>query len=199
LEEHTDEWSWKTLDGPRWWAHRVHLIVDAIEPLNLAEYVRHRAALARLEARPPLFDVDLVEHALRIPPQLNFDRRFDRPLVREAMAGRAPDSVRLWPTKSSLAPWYHDALVGHDLGLIRDLVLASDAETRPYTNHERVKALLYQPPRVNEEGWLYWIGATWSLLTVECWLRQQSDRRFAQSLLETGDLTRPRCTATTVA
>jgi len=196
LEEHTDPWAWKALKGPRWWAHRANLLVDAIEPTGVAEYVRHRAALAGLRARPPLFDVDLVEHALRIPPQLNFDCRFDRPLVREAMAGRTPDSVRLWPTKSTLAPWYYDGLAGDDLGLIRDLLLASDAETRAYTTHERVAALLNRPPRVNEPGWLDWVGDVWCLLTAECWLRQQSDSRFAQRLLDAEPLTRSRHSAT---
>ena len=198
VEEHTDPWAWQMLEGPRWWAHRANLLVDATEPVGMAEYVRHRAALAGLQARPPLFDVDLMEHALRIPPQLNFDCRFDRPLVREAMAGRTPDSVRLWPRKSTLAPWYYDGLTGRDLGPIRDLLLASDAETRAYTAHERVAALLSRPPRVNESGWLAWVGDVWCLLTAECWLRQQSDSRFAQRRLEVEPLTRS-CHSTTMA
>jgi asparagine synthase (glutamine-hydrolysing) len=198
LEQHTDRWAWKALKGPRWWAYRADLLLDAREQMKLAEYVRHRAAAAGLQARPPLFDADLVEHALRIPPQLNLDRRFDRPLVRGAMAGRVPDSVRLWPTKSSLAPWYHDALAGREFGLIRRLLLARDAETRAYTEHQRLRALLERPPQINQPGWLPWMLMVWRLLIFECWLRQQSDGRFAVSLLEAGELTPPRYSATVI-
>ena len=63
------EWAWRDRhDAPRWWAHKAHLLSVTRQTVGVPEYLRQRAASAGLIARPPLFDVDLVEFALRIPP-----------------------------------------------------------------------------------------------------------------------------------
>ena len=58
-----DPLAWKRLDGPRWWAHVAHGLTRGVEEAGVFEHQRRRAALAGLEARHPLFDLDLLELA----------------------------------------------------------------------------------------------------------------------------------------
>ncbi len=59
LVESDDPLAWKRLDGPRWWAHTAHGLTRGVEETGVFEHQRRRAALAGLEARHPLFDLDL--------------------------------------------------------------------------------------------------------------------------------------------
>ncbi|MEX0815875.1 MAG: asparagine synthase-related protein [Gaiellales bacterium] len=191
--ESDDPWAWKAVEsGPLWWRYKLSTLTKIREDVGLGEYLRHRAAMAGLEARPPLLDLDLVEFALGVPPALEFDQAADRPLIREGMRGRAPDYVRLWREKSNLGPFYHETLSGHDLEVIRDVLGAEDAEIRAFVRPEIIRDLVEQVPRVGEPGWLKWGTTLFCLFSGECWLRQQSDPSFAQRLRETADLTRPR-------
>ncbi|MHB8233897.1 MAG: asparagine synthase-related protein, partial [Solirubrobacteraceae bacterium] len=65
LLDSEDPLAWKRLDGPRWWGSIAHGLTRGIEEAGLFEHQRRRAALAGLEARHPLLDLDLVELGLR--------------------------------------------------------------------------------------------------------------------------------------
>ncbi len=180
-----DPLAWKrNAQGPLWWAWLVHLTTRGWEEAGLAEYLRHRAAMGGIEARPPLMDTRLVEAALSIPPEMNFDRVFDRPLIRNGLEGRVPDEVRLWHQKSNLGPLYYDAILA-DLEGIRS-VLGPGAETRQFVRQDVVDDLLANPPAPRGRGYLQWMGVVWCLVVVECWLRQQSDPQFAERALDEG-------------
>lgn len=170
-------WSWKTVDGdaPLWWRHKAFLLVRARQQIQLGEYLRLRAAMFGLRARPPLFDVDLLEFALRVPPELEFDPGLDRPLIREAMSGRVPDAVRLSIRKSNLAPFYYDCVAGADLAPIREVLGRRDLEIGAYVKPEVVRRLVASPPGVEQPNWLRWMSDVWRLVTAECWLRSQGD------------------------
>ncbi len=112
----------------------------------MPEYLRQRAASAGLVARPPLFDVDLVEFALRIPPELEFAAELDRPLIREAMRGRVPDVVRLDVLKSNLAPFHHASVAGPDLAPIREVLSSPDLEIAAYVDVDAVRRLVEDAP-----------------------------------------------------
>ena len=86
------------------------------------EHQRRRAASAGLEARHPLFDLDLVELSLRQPPLATFDRHRSRPVLRAAMAGALPDAVRLRPHKALFDSVLVDSLAGPDGALARRLL-----------------------------------------------------------------------------
>jgi asparagine synthase (glutamine-hydrolysing) len=180
-----DPLAWKRdAQGPLWWASLAHLITHGWEEAGLPEYLRHRAAMGGIEARPPLMDTRLVEAALSIPPEVNFDPVFDRPLIRSGLKGRVPDEVRLWHEKSNLGPLYYDAMLA-DLGGIRS-VLGPGAETRQFVKADVVDDLLADPPAPRSRGYLQWMGVVWYLVVVECWLRQQSDPQFAERALAEG-------------
>ncbi len=173
-------WAWKRRRGvPRWWAEKADLVTRVRQASSLGSYLRQRAALAGLAARPVFFDVGLIELALRLPPEFDFDPMLDRPLARRAMQGRVPDSVRLSTTKSDLTPFYRDTLWGSDLEVIRNLVLAREAEIRPYVRSAKLDAVL------NASGPGAHLAA-WRLFSAECWLRFQSDDSITSRLRQQG-------------
>ncbi len=173
-------------DGPLWWSWKASVLTHDREEIGLPEYLRHRAALAGLDARLPLMDLGLIETALAVPPDYEFDRQFDRPLISQAMKGSVPDEVRLSQSKSNLAPYYHQGVAEHDLPFLRRLLLAPDAEVLGYVDPAFVRKLMERAPRVGDRGWISWLSPVWALATAETWLRHQSDPGHVERLLGEG-------------
>ncbi|MGH2871887.1 MAG: asparagine synthase-related protein, partial [Solirubrobacteraceae bacterium] len=174
-------------DGPLWWLHLRQLLIDDCEAAGLGDFTRQRSRWAGLEGRPPLFDVELIETALRIAPEYRFDPHLDRPIGRAAMAGLMPDEVRLSRRKSNLAPFYHRGLTGPDLAAIRQLLGYGRLEIERWVRPQVVRELLEHPPAARSGTWLQWQAAIWGCLTVECWLRSLGRPTFAEEMLERGD------------
>jgi asparagine synthase (glutamine-hydrolysing) len=170
-----DPLAWKRLDGPRWWASAAHGLTRGIEELGMFEHHRQRAAAAGLQARHPLLDLDLVALALRLPPLASFDRYRNRPLLRAALAGRLPDSVRRRPGKALFDSLVVDSLAGADGPLIRRLLTDPGAEIRAYVDQRRVRRDLLDSDRLRRERPFDWMCQVWRLTTAECWLRAQAD------------------------
>jgi asparagine synthase (glutamine-hydrolysing) len=192
-----DQWEWKKQRGvPRWWAYKSHAITRERSRSGIGEYLRQRAELSGMKARPPLLDVDLIELALQIPPELEYDPNIDRPLIREALRGRVPESVRLATLKSNLAPFYFDGIAGPDLKPIRTILRARDAEILAYVEPDVVRRMVDEPPAARGHNWLGWMSTVWSFVSAECWLRHQADRGFAERVRERG-LPQPKWTART--
>jgi asparagine synthetase B (glutamine-hydrolysing) len=180
-------WHWKrSPEGPLWWSYKATVLTHDREEVGLPEYLRHRAAMAGLDARLPLMDLDLVKFSLSVAPGQDFDPRVDRPLIRQAMQGFVPDEILQSPHKSNLAPFYHEGVAEHDLPYIRRLLLAPDAEVHRYVDRDFIRTLLERPPRVGERGWIRWLPPVWALLTSETWLRHQDDPGYVERLLAEG-------------
>jgi asparagine synthase (glutamine-hydrolysing) len=182
LVDRDDPWAWKRLGGPRWWAYMADLLTSTRVRLGVGDYLRHRAAMAGLEDRHPLMDLDLVEFALSLPPTLAVDPHRERPLLRDAMAGSIPDSVRLRPGKSYFTALFGDCLAERDISLVRGL-LTDDAEVGRYLDLEMVQRRLLDDPSPGRQGNPAWAWPIWRLVTAECWLRAQEDDGFAAGLL----------------
>jgi asparagine synthase (glutamine-hydrolysing) len=155
-------------DAPRWWSVLSDGILGPGSRL-LHDVSRRHAALAGLVPRHPLLDLDLVELALSLPPELAFDRRYNRPLLRHAVAGLVPDEARLRPYKSNFDPVFN-ASVAADLPAIEGLLLAPDAEVRAFVDAERLRTRLSNPPS-DPGARRRWSLELWHLSTAECWLR----------------------------
>jgi asparagine synthase (glutamine-hydrolysing) len=181
LFEHRDPWAWKRLGGPRWWSFLADLLTGVRERLGVGDYLRHRAAMAGLGSRHPLIDLDLVEFALGLPPELAIDPQQERPLLREAMTGLIPDQIRLRPGKSYFTALFGDCLGGRDLGLVRQL-LTDSPEVGAYVDLDAVRRELLEPD-ADRRG-ATWPWSVWRLVTAECWLRLQRDEDVAAALLE---------------
>jgi asparagine synthase (glutamine-hydrolysing) len=182
--------SWKRTPGPRWFAHLADGLTAARERAGAHDFLRHKNGLAGLEGGHPfLDDRDLVELVLRLPPELSFDARLDRPLLREACASRLPDDVRLRRSKSFFDELFSETLDGPDRPAIARLLTPRDAEVNAYVRPEDVRERVLRTPSRGREG--AWAWALWRLVAVECWLRFQREPSFPEELLAGEDLLPP--------
>ena len=126
-----DRWAWKLRgSGPLWWRHLADVQVYGPHREPRLEYLRHRAAAVGVIGESPLYDPDLIQYALTIPPELQFDPRVDRPLAREAACGLLPDAVRLQRQKADFSPFCHAAITGADAAGLDRVLTAPDAPSQ---------------------------------------------------------------------
>jgi asparagine synthase (glutamine-hydrolysing) len=166
--------AWKRLDGPRGWASVAYGVSYGIEATGVYEHQRRRAAMAGLEARHPMLDLDLVELALRQPPERTLDARFSRPVLREAVVGIVPDDVRMRPQKALFESVILSTMQGPDAAVLREILTAPDAETGAYVDRERMEVALFSTDSVLKSEPFRWMWQVWRLLTAEVWLRSLS-------------------------
>ena len=170
VSEHADPLAWKRLDGPRWWACDAHILTRGVEELGVFENHRRRAARAGLQSRHPLFDLDLLELSLRLPPAATFNPYLDRPLLRSAMSGLLPDVVRQRGGKALFDSLLIDSLTGADAVGIGKLLSHPGARLGAYIDTEEMRRTLLDPGPPAGSGFR-WMYQVWRLTTAECWLR----------------------------
>ena len=168
-----DPAAWKQLDGPRWWAEPAYALAYGMDEAGVYEHQRRRAALAGLDARHPLLDFDLVGVGLGQPPLATLDRRFNRPVLRESVAGLLPDSVRLRPQKARFDPLLVSCLSGPDAAGVRQILLDPKAELRAYLDQAGMQRQLFESGGLQERYPFRWMWHVWRLVTAELWLRSQ--------------------------
>jgi asparagine synthase (glutamine-hydrolysing) len=188
LLESDDPLAWKRLDGPRWWAHPAYGLTRGVEETGVFEHQRRRAATAGLEARHPLFDLDLLELCLRAPPLETFDRYRSRPLLRAATTGLLPDSVRLRPQKALFDSLLVDCIDGPDGAIIRRMVSEPGAQIGAYVDRRALERALFQGGDGNR-GSFGWMWQLWRLVTAEIWLRGQAGEAPTPEGLQASDAT----------
>jgi asparagine synthase (glutamine-hydrolysing) len=159
------------VEGPAWWVAQVAAILGPGSRMA-HDVTRRNSALSGLETSHPLLDVDLIEGVLSFPPELAFERRFNRPVLREAVAGLVPDEARLRPYKSNFDPVIVAGMEA-DLPLVVALLLRPGAHIGAYADHERLAAHIAAPPHPLGAR-RAWAMSLWFLATMECWLRLQA-------------------------
>jgi hypothetical protein len=174
LRESDDPVAWKRLDGPLWWADVAHGVAYGLDEAGIFEHQRNRAAMAAVEARHPLLDLDLVCLCLRQAPMATLDRRFTRPVLRQSVAGLVPDAVRLRPGKARFESLVVDCLTGAEMAIVRSLLAGPEAAIREYVDQERMERELLDGRGELEPGSFRWMWLVWRLLTAEVWLRSES-------------------------
>lgn len=197
LARSDDKHAWKRLPGPRWFAHLVDRVTRGMGPALGYDHVRRRSALAGIEPRHPLVDVDVVELVLSFPPELSYDPARSRPVLRESMSGALPDAVRLRSTKSNFDAIFHDALTGLDLAAVHALLERPDAAVGAYVELGAIRELIARPPAAGRAR-MQWALTVWRLVTAEAFLLAQAgddevERRVRGVLAEPRvSLSRPR-------
>jgi len=156
--------------GPAWWGAQAAGILGPGSRMA-HDTTRRNGALSGIEPRHPLLDVDLIEGVLSFPPELAFERRFNRPVLREALAGLVPDEARLRTYKSNFDP-VSVAGMDADLPLVEAL-LGPGAHVGAYTDREALSAHIAAPPQPLGAR-RAWAMSLWYLGTMECWLRLQA-------------------------
>jgi asparagine synthase (glutamine-hydrolysing) len=179
-----DPWAWKRLEGPLWWAQLSDRLTVQRERMGAHDFLRHKNRHFGLAgAHPLLDDVDLIELVLTLPPDIAFDPDLDRPLLRDCMVGKLPDSVRLRPRKSTFDELFVRTLDTTDRVHLTRLLTAPDAEVRSYVRVDVAQERLLDAPRERRGG--SWAWALWRLAIIECWLQAQGDPGFARRALDT--------------
>jgi asparagine synthase (glutamine-hydrolysing) len=175
LLESDEPTRWRGLDGPLWWAELADALADRLDEAGVFEHQRRRGAMAGLEARHPMLDLDLVELCLRLAPRSTLDRRYTRPILREVLAGLVPDAVRLRPQKARFESVVAASLTGPDVVALRSLLLDPAAELRAYVDQAEMERQLFEGQGGPELGGFHWMWLTWRLATAELWLRAERD------------------------
>lgn len=173
LCESDDPLAWKRLDGPLWWAEIAHGISRGLDETGVFEHQRNRAAMAGVEARHPLLDLDLVDLCLRQPPAATLDRRYSRPVLRRSVAGLVPDAVRLRPQKARFESLVVDCLTGVEMTAVCSLLTDPGAAIREYVDQKRMRRELLDGEGAIALGSFPWMWLVWRLLTAEIWLRSE--------------------------
>jgi asparagine synthase (glutamine-hydrolysing) len=158
-------------EGPAWWTAQVAGILGPGSRMA-HDTTRRNGALSGIEPRHPLLDVDLIETALSFPPELAFSRRYNRPVLREAVSGLVPDAARLRPYKSNFDPVIV-AGMDVDLPLVESLLLGPEAHVGAYTDRDALAAHVAAAPQ-SLAARRAWAMSLWYLATMECWLRLQA-------------------------
>ena len=188
LEEVHQPWHWLRDERvPRWWAYHEYLLTDHVEGSALGEHIWQRGAPFGIRSGAPLFDVELVEFVLRIPPEVKW-QRMDRSLARETVSGVLPDPVRLNRVKANIGPFYLDLITGPDSAVARELLLDPAARIREFADGTWIDRNVPRTPTPAEPDWLMWTTVFWRLTTAECWLRWLEDPGFAEEQLGREDL-----------
>ena len=176
------EWGWQAATGPRWAAHARSQLTDGFAAVGAHEHFSGRAAAAGLRARHPLRDLDLVELVLRLPPELAFDPRRNRPLLRRSVRGLLPEPALARTDKAPFDGLVIDIMSGPDLPLLRRLLDPHEARVTAYAGPQAIARA--RDPGAHPGGLRDWAGETFRLAAMECWLRWLEDPEFAERALE---------------
>jgi asparagine synthase (glutamine-hydrolysing) len=129
--------------GPLWWRGLVATLTGGDE-FDVAGHLRREEFDAGIERRHPfLFDLELVETVLRLPPELGFDPFRDRPLLRDALAGHAADTVLARRGKARFNPLLAEALAGLEGERLLGPLATPDAPIRAYVEPTAMDRLLH--------------------------------------------------------
>jgi len=180
-----DMWSWKVgAAGPRWWRYLAATLVYGPHWEHRIDYLRHRAAAAGVVNESPLYDPDVIDYCLKLPPELAFDSdNLSRPLAREAMRGIIPDAVRMQREKAIFTPFCFDAITGADSAGIERLLTAPDAELAAYLDMEWMRQFLRTGRPESPSESRTWGSLVWRMAASEIWLRSLADPGFPDEML----------------
>jgi|HubBroStandDraft_2_1064218.scaffolds.fasta_scaffold04103_4 asparagine synthase (glutamine-hydrolysing) len=159
-------------DGPMWWRLLTERLIDLRDDLDMGSHFRREAADEHIDLRHPLlYDLTLIESALRLPPRAQFDPVRDRPLLRDALSGVIPEAVRTRHAKSHFNPPILDGIRADESGLIEPLRQA-DAPVRAYVASEALDRKIAVAP---EERPMVGVLSLWRLAIANRWLLSHTD------------------------
>jgi asparagine synthase (glutamine-hydrolysing) len=161
-------------DGPLWWRFQAECLIDERDALDVGGHFRREAIDEQIDRRHPfLYDLQLIEAALRLPPRAQFDPIRDRPLLRDALSGLIPEVVRTRHAKSHFTPLLLAGIRAEEAGLI-DPLRRADAAVRAYVAPEALDRKL--AVAADDRSML---GAVplWRVAIADRWLASQAADR----------------------
>jgi asparagine synthase (glutamine-hydrolysing) len=158
-------------DGPLWWRYQVESVIDLRDTFDMGGHFRREAADAAIDIRHPLlYDLPLIEAALRLPPRAQFDPLRDRPLLREGLSGLIPEAVRTRHEKSHFTPLVLAGISAEEARLIEPL-LGANAPIRAYVAPEALDRKIAVDPDARS---ILGAGSLWRVAIANRWLVSQA-------------------------
>ena len=126
------------------------------------------AAFYSIEPRHPLLDKRLVEFCLSLPGEQKVRQGWTKSILRRAMVGKVPDSVRWRHDCDNVQPAFTKSMLRHQQEYLPDCIAECATELKDYVNVKELEKQYFQcyaTETVNEDaGWKVWptvILATW--------------------------------------
>jgi asparagine synthase (glutamine-hydrolysing) len=91
------------------------------------------SAAFQVEARYPFFDRRIIELCLSLPARQKLGQGWTRMILRRAMEGVLPESIRWRPSKANLSPNFYTTLLQRDRQVLES-VLKDPSELEPYVD-----------------------------------------------------------------
>jgi asparagine synthase (glutamine-hydrolysing) len=158
-------------EGPSWWRLQAESVIDMREDLGMGAHFRREALDASIDLRHPfLYDLRLIEVALRLPPRAQFDPVRDRPLLREALAGLIPEEVRTRHSKSHFTSLVLAGISADEAALIEPL-RNPGAPVRAYVAGAALDRRIGVSP---EDRSMLGAGPLWRIAIGNRWLASQA-------------------------
>jgi asparagine synthase (glutamine-hydrolysing) len=118
-----------------------------------------------VEARVPFLDHRLVDYVFSLPPRFRFRNGTSKWILREAMAGIVPDSIRLYPGKRAF-PTPQASWLASDSQAVQSM-LASEAFRRCALFDAEGVRTLFTRFREGRNG-----GIMWRVLNYCVWMQK---------------------------
>lgn len=150
-----------------------------------ADWYDRNATPFGIEVRHPFLDRRLFEFVLAIPPRQLFQLGTYKPLLRRAMRGILPESVRLRTRKTGLGPFVDFSLQRKEAERIAKLFDSPISASLGILEGEALRTVFerYRTEEPDES-----LRTLWCAVTVECWLR----RSFGQPSENPWEISSPR-------
>lgn len=158
-------------DGPLWWRFLTESLIDEPDLLGVGAHFRREATDERIGRRHPfLYDLELTEAVLGLPPIAQFDPVRDRPLLRDGLVDLIPEAVRTRHAKSHFTSVVLAGMRADEAGLI-DPLRRQDAPIRAYVAPNALERKLAISP---EERPILAAGPLWQVAIANRWLAHEA-------------------------
>lgn len=157
------------LARPSSFLNKLMLINQRLKGAHLIQpKVERMLAAHNLRPLSPLFDEDIIRLSFAIPPSSKLTNGQEKVIMKQAFAGRLPDSILHRPKSGMRVPvhyWMKKEMRGH----IRDILSLRRLKHDGIFDHKRVKQLLAYK---TEEGPGRYGLRLWMLMTFQIWKDQ---------------------------
>ncbi len=109
-----------------------------------------------------------------LPVHMSQRRGISKWIMREAMAGKMPEPIRVRPKSCSLQPFFDAAIAGPACAKTASLLFSADADWPRFYQHSKMKALFEATARSDAESAKLWRCMGYELWRIACGLRAQS-------------------------
>jgi asparagine synthetase B (glutamine-hydrolysing) len=159
--------------GPFWWQQLAGRLIDLRDDLDMGAHFRREAADEMIDLRHPfLYDLNLIEAALKLPPRAQFDPVRDRPVLRDGLNGFVPDAVLTRRGKSHFNPPILEGIRADECRLIGPLRRA-DAPIRAYVGARALERKISIAP---DERPMVGVLSLWRVAIANRWLLSYADQ-----------------------